>query len=167
MNFAMRRTALNVIPDVSKTEWDELDVISKWLISTRAAVLVMTFISAALAGIFALLVVASSMGGNMFQANQILPLPDIIGVIKGPDNVRYKLPHSGKNCRQRPCTMQEISSRMDMGTSTSPRYTCSKSQTEALSLSLRPSNKNGAEKWRPCFSICSQKSCLLLLFYVL
>jgi len=53
MNFAMWRKALNVIPDVSKSEWDELDVISKWLISTRAAVLIMTFISAALAGLFA------------------------------------------------------------------------------------------------------------------
>ena len=53
MNFAMWRKALNVIPEVSKEEWDSLDVISKWLISTRAAVLVMTFISAALAGLFA------------------------------------------------------------------------------------------------------------------
>ncbi|NTW12050.1 MAG: prenyltransferase [Anaerolineales bacterium] len=53
MNFAMWRKALNVIPEVSKAEWDELDVVSKWLISTRAAVLVMTFISAALAGLFA------------------------------------------------------------------------------------------------------------------
>jgi 1,4-dihydroxy-2-naphthoate polyprenyltransferase len=53
MNFAMWKKALNVIPDVSKDEWDQLDVISKWLISTRAAVLVMTFISAALAGLFA------------------------------------------------------------------------------------------------------------------
>ncbi|NWG33178.1 MAG: prenyltransferase [Chloroflexi bacterium] len=53
MNFAMWRKALQVIPDVSKAEWDKLDVISKWLISTRAAVLVMTFISAALAGLFA------------------------------------------------------------------------------------------------------------------
>jgi len=53
MNFAMWRKALNVIPEVSKDEWDRLDVISKWLISTRAAVLVMTFISAALAGLFA------------------------------------------------------------------------------------------------------------------
>jgi 1,4-dihydroxy-2-naphthoate octaprenyltransferase len=53
MNFAMWRKALNVIPEVSKTEWDQLDVISKWLISTRAAVLIMTFISAALAGLFA------------------------------------------------------------------------------------------------------------------
>lgn len=42
-----------MIPAVSKQEWDALDLISKWLISTRAAVLVMTFISAALAGLFA------------------------------------------------------------------------------------------------------------------
>src|SRR5512134_1336218 len=54
MNFAMWRKALNVIPEVSKSEWDQLDMISRWLISTRAAVLIMTFISAALAGIFAL-----------------------------------------------------------------------------------------------------------------
>ena len=53
MNFAMWRKALKVIPEVSKPEWERLDVISKWLISTRAAVLVMTFISAALAGLFA------------------------------------------------------------------------------------------------------------------
>ncbi|MFZ5856121.1 MAG: prenyltransferase [Chloroflexota bacterium] len=53
MNFAMWKKALNVIPEVSKEEWDKLDVISKWLISTRAAVLIMTFISAALAGLFA------------------------------------------------------------------------------------------------------------------
>jgi len=54
MNFAMWKKALNVIPDVSKEEWEKLDVISKWLISTRAAVLIMTFLSAVLAGLFAL-----------------------------------------------------------------------------------------------------------------
>lgn len=54
MNFTMWKKALQVIPAVSKQEWDELDIISKWLIASRAAVLVMTFISAALAGIFAL-----------------------------------------------------------------------------------------------------------------
>jgi 1,4-dihydroxy-2-naphthoate octaprenyltransferase len=53
MNFTMWKKALNVIPEVSKDEWDQLDVVSKWLISTRAAVLIMTFISAALAGLFA------------------------------------------------------------------------------------------------------------------
>lgn len=54
VNFAMWRKALNVIPEVSKQEWDELDLVSRWLISTRAAVLIMTFLSAALAGIFAI-----------------------------------------------------------------------------------------------------------------
>lgn len=53
MNVTMWRKALQVIPNVSKEEWEKLDVISKWLISTRAAVLIMTFISAALAGVFA------------------------------------------------------------------------------------------------------------------
>ena len=54
IDFAMWRKALNVIPEVSKDEWSQLDIISRWLISTRAAVLIMTFISAALAGLFAL-----------------------------------------------------------------------------------------------------------------
>ena len=54
LNFTMWQKALNVIPEVSKDEWDQLDVISRWLISTRAAVLIMTFLSAALAGIFAI-----------------------------------------------------------------------------------------------------------------
>lgn len=53
MNVAMWRKALQIIPRISKEEWDHLDVISKWLISTRAAVLIMTFISAAIAGILA------------------------------------------------------------------------------------------------------------------
>ena len=53
VNFAMWQKALNIIPDVSKAEWDQLDLVSRWLISTRAAVLIMTFLSAALAGILA------------------------------------------------------------------------------------------------------------------
>lgn len=54
MKPAMWLKALQVIPHVSKEEWQKLDIISKWLISTRAAVLVMTFLSGALAGIYAL-----------------------------------------------------------------------------------------------------------------
>jgi 1,4-dihydroxy-2-naphthoate octaprenyltransferase len=53
MNISMWRKALQVIPHVSNDEWQKLDVISKWLISTRAAVLIMTFLSGAFAGIFA------------------------------------------------------------------------------------------------------------------
>jgi 1,4-dihydroxy-2-naphthoate octaprenyltransferase len=53
MNPTMWRKALQVIPHVSNEEWKKLDLISKWLISTRAAVLIMTFLSGAFAGIFA------------------------------------------------------------------------------------------------------------------
>lgn len=53
MNVAMWLKALRVIPRITKDEWDHLDVISRWLISTRAAVLIMTFISAAIAGLLA------------------------------------------------------------------------------------------------------------------
>jgi 1,4-dihydroxy-2-naphthoate polyprenyltransferase len=48
MNFTMWGKALQVIPRISKEEWNHLDVIS-----TRAAVLIMTFISGAIAGILA------------------------------------------------------------------------------------------------------------------
>lgn len=54
MNFRMWAKALRVIPRVSREEWEALDFPSKWLIATRAAVLVMTLLSASLAGIFAL-----------------------------------------------------------------------------------------------------------------
>src|SRR5262245_23753110 len=53
MNVAMWVKAVNVIPRVSKQEWDGLDVVSRWLIATRSAVLIMTFISAAIAGLLA------------------------------------------------------------------------------------------------------------------
>ncbi len=53
MNIGMWGKALRIIPHVSKDEWQRLDLVSKWLISTRAAVLVMTFLSGALAGILA------------------------------------------------------------------------------------------------------------------
>jgi 1,4-dihydroxy-2-naphthoate octaprenyltransferase len=53
MNVSMWAKAVNVIPRVSKEEWNGLDVISRWLIATRSAVLVMTLISAAIAGLLA------------------------------------------------------------------------------------------------------------------
>lgn len=53
MNVGMWMKALQIIPRIDKAEWDRLDVISRWLISTRAAVLIMTFISATIAGILA------------------------------------------------------------------------------------------------------------------
>ncbi len=53
MSVAMWAKAVRVIPRVDKTEWEQLDVISRWLIATRSAVLVMTLNSAVLAGLLA------------------------------------------------------------------------------------------------------------------
>lgn len=44
LDIAMWGKALQIIPRLSKEEWDRLDVISRWLIATRAAVLIMTFL---------------------------------------------------------------------------------------------------------------------------
>jgi 1,4-dihydroxy-2-naphthoate octaprenyltransferase len=53
MSIGMWGRALTTIPRLDKEEWDRLDIIARWLIATRSAVLVMTLISAVLAGIFA------------------------------------------------------------------------------------------------------------------
>jgi 1,4-dihydroxy-2-naphthoate octaprenyltransferase len=52
-NVAMWGKALTVMPRISKQDWDGLDIVSRWLIATRSAVLVMTFTSAAFAGVLA------------------------------------------------------------------------------------------------------------------
>lgn len=54
MNVSMWLKALQVIPNLDKDEWDGLDFVSRWLIATRSAVLIITFISAAIAGILAI-----------------------------------------------------------------------------------------------------------------
>lgn len=54
MNFAMWFKALRIIPRINQEEWQRLDVIARWLIATRAAVLIMTFISATIPAFLAL-----------------------------------------------------------------------------------------------------------------
>jgi 1,4-dihydroxy-2-naphthoate octaprenyltransferase len=61
-NVAMWGRALRVMPKVDKQEWDALDLVSRWLIATRSAVLVMTFTSAAFAGLLALKAAAFDFG---------------------------------------------------------------------------------------------------------
>lgn len=51
MNIKMWGKALRIIPRVSKAEWRALDPISKWLIATRSAVLLMTVFSAVIGGL--------------------------------------------------------------------------------------------------------------------
>ena len=53
MNVAMWGRARSVIPRVSKEEWAELDFVSRWLIATRSAVIIMTVIAAGIAGLLA------------------------------------------------------------------------------------------------------------------
>lgn len=45
--------ALSAMPRIDKSDWDDLDIVSRWLIATRSAVIVMTVASAALAGLLA------------------------------------------------------------------------------------------------------------------
>jgi 1,4-dihydroxy-2-naphthoate octaprenyltransferase len=52
-NVAMWGRALSAMPRISKSDWDDLDLVSRWLIATRSAVIIMTFTSAAFAGVLA------------------------------------------------------------------------------------------------------------------
>ncbi len=52
-NINMWGKALTVMPRIDKSEWDAMDIISRWLIATRSAVIIMTFMSAAFAGLLA------------------------------------------------------------------------------------------------------------------
>jgi len=51
--IAMWGKALRTIPRLSLAEWQALDIISRWLVASRAAVLVMTATSAMIAGVWA------------------------------------------------------------------------------------------------------------------
>ncbi len=53
MKRAIWREAMSVIPAISRDEWNTLDLVSRWLVSSRAAVLLMTFVSSAAAGLLA------------------------------------------------------------------------------------------------------------------
>ncbi len=55
VNPRMWVAALRVIPRIEKDEFNRLDPFARWLIATRGAVLVMTFLSASLGGLLAAL----------------------------------------------------------------------------------------------------------------
>ena len=52
-NIAMWGKALTKMPRIDHEEWDGLDIVSRWLIATRSAVIVMTLTSAIFAGLLA------------------------------------------------------------------------------------------------------------------
>lgn len=63
-NVAMWGKALTAMPRITKQDWDGLDIVSRWLIATRSAVIIMTFTSAAFGGLLA--VKAGSFDGLLF-----------------------------------------------------------------------------------------------------
>ncbi len=54
VNVAFWGKALKTIPRIDKAEWNQLDLISKWLVATRSGVLIMTAISAMIGGLLAI-----------------------------------------------------------------------------------------------------------------
>lgn len=105
MNVTMWRKALRVIPRISFEEWQGLDVISRWLIASRAAVLIMTFLSAAIAGILSVQAGMFSLGNwlllviglVMAHATNNL-LNDYIDYKKGVDEDNYYRSQYGPQC---------------------------------------------------------------------
>lgn len=96
MNISMWAKALRTIPRIDKAEWDALDIISKWLIASRAGVLVITFISAGIAGLLAArdgkfnlgLWLLVTFGLLMSHATNNL-LNDVTDYVKGVDRDNY------------------------------------------------------------------------------
>jgi 1,4-dihydroxy-2-naphthoate octaprenyltransferase len=52
-NVAMWGKAVSVMPRINKEEWDALDLVSQWLISTRFAAIIMTITSVVITGLLA------------------------------------------------------------------------------------------------------------------
>ena len=94
VNTSMWIKALRVIPQISKDEWKTLDVISRWLIATRAAVFIMTALAAAIGGLLAYrsgnfswdLFILSLLGIVMAHASNNL-LNDLVDHTVFPDSV--------------------------------------------------------------------------------
>lgn len=96
MDIKMWIKALQVIPRLDKAEWDRLDIVARWLIASRAAVLVMTFTSAVIAGLLAfrdgqfvfLPFLAVAVGLVLAHATNNL-LNDLTDYIRGVDHENY------------------------------------------------------------------------------
>jgi 1,4-dihydroxy-2-naphthoate octaprenyltransferase len=54
MNVGVWVQALRAVPRTSDAEWKRLDLVSRWLIASRGAVFVLTFISVSIAGLLAI-----------------------------------------------------------------------------------------------------------------
>ncbi|NPA34208.1 MAG: prenyltransferase [Chlorobi bacterium] len=96
MNVKLWIQALRVIPRLTKEDWKGLDLISRWLVVTRSAVFIMTFLSSAIGGILAwrdgqvdwLLWLLTTIGLIMAHASNNI-LNDITDYFKGVDKNNY------------------------------------------------------------------------------
>ncbi len=92
----MWKKALLIIPRMEREEFRSLDLISRWLIMTRAAVLIMTFTSAAIGGLLAardgifnwLYFILCSIGLILAHATNNM-VNDFTDFIKGVDKENY------------------------------------------------------------------------------
>ena len=92
MKLSMWAQAVYKVPRLDKAEWDRLDPVARWLIATRAAVLVLTLTSSAIGGLVALkdgrfdlwLWLAVTLGLCLAHATNNL-LNDLTDHLKGAD----------------------------------------------------------------------------------
>lgn len=95
-NVAMWGKALTVMPRITKEDWEGLDLVSRWLIATRSAVVIMTFTSAAFGGLLAakagrfdlLLFLLTTLGLCLAHATNNL-VNDLTDYWKGVDEGNY------------------------------------------------------------------------------
>ncbi|MFZ4522527.1 MAG: prenyltransferase [Bacteroidales bacterium] len=88
--------ALKVIPRISKEEWEHLDIISRWLVASRAAVFIMTATAGVIGGLLAyrqgvfhwLIFVEAVLGIVFAHATNNL-LNDLVDYRKGIDHNNY------------------------------------------------------------------------------
>jgi 1,4-dihydroxy-2-naphthoate polyprenyltransferase len=95
-NFSFWKSALITIPRITKDEWNGLDIISRWLVATRASVLIMTAFSAIIAGILAYLFASFNVlnftvafVGLIFAHASNNLINDLIDYKKGVDKDNY------------------------------------------------------------------------------
>jgi 1,4-dihydroxy-2-naphthoate octaprenyltransferase len=96
LNFSMWGKALKTIPRISKEEWNNLDIISQWLIATRSAVFIMTVIAGVIGGLmawydgsFSALNFAFALIGLVFAHASNNLINDLIDSRKGIDKGNY------------------------------------------------------------------------------
>ena len=88
--------ALRVIPRISKEEWDNLDIISRWLVAGRAAVFIMTATAGVIGGLLAYRlgefhwgVFIAALFGIVFAHATNNLLNDLVDYRKGIDHNNY------------------------------------------------------------------------------